>query len=131
MSMRTSEPLAAMLLLAALAGCHHTPSGPDRNGNRTDVPVAKDNTPRIACAINGGAMAANACTVARDPDGVLTIRDPDGGFHRLRPSKDGFTTADGAGWAKVTPLDSGMIEVAIGGDRYRLPVTMRGAAGTP
>src|SRR5512146_1883970 len=98
MSTRTSR-LAAIALLALVAGCHRPPPGPDKNGNRVEAPIAaKSETPRVACAIDGGAMVENACTVETAPDGILTVRNPDGGFHRLRPTNDGsaVAAADGA-----------------------------------
>ena len=132
--MRTSERLLAVALLALAAGCHRPPSGPDKDGNRLEAPIAaKEETPRIACATDGGEMVENGCTVETGADGVLTIRNPDGGFHRLRPTSDGsgVVTADGAGGAQVAIVDGGTIEVTIGDDRYRLPATIKGAAGKP
>ena len=55
---------------------------------------------------------------------VLVLRHPDGGFRRLLVTKDGIVAADGAETAKVTPIDKGMIEVALGANRYRLPATI-------
>ena len=70
-----------------------------------------------------------ACTVERstDRDGmVLTIREPDGGFRRLRVTRDGrgVVAADGAEPARVSVRDATSIDVAIGTDRYRLPATI-------
>ena len=134
MSMPTSERLAALALLALIAGCHRPPPGPDQNGNRVDAPIAaKEATPRVACATGGGEMTENGCTVETGADGILTVRNPDGGFHRLRPTSDGsgVAAADGAGRAQVVILDGGTIEVTIGDDRYRLPATIKGLVGKP
>ena len=57
---------------------------------------------------------------------MLTLRHPDGGFRRLRIVRDGrgLVSADGAEEAKLAIIDKGLIEVAIGADRYRLPATV-------
>lgn len=87
----------------------------------------------IPCARGEGALAPD-CTIDRTPtqDGViLTIHHPDGGFRRLKIARDGrgVIAADGAQPAKVTVTGAHEIEVAIGGDRYRLPATVGGASG--
>lgn len=75
----------------------------------------------IACAPQGATDFTRACTLERTGDTVI-VRNPDGGFHRLLVAGDGnVTAADGAEAAQVTARTSGEIEVAIGGDRYRLP----------
>ena len=61
-------------------------------------------------------------------DGLyLTLRHPDGGFRRLLVTNDGrgVIAADGAEKAEVTPLAPDLIEVELGGARYRLPATVR------
>jgi hypothetical protein len=61
-------------------------------------------------------------------DGLsLTVRAPNGGFRRLLVTKDGrgVIAADGAVPARVCPVSANRIEVAIAGDRYRLPATVR------
>ncbi|HEU4958786.1 MAG TPA: hypothetical protein VFT56_00115 [Sphingomonas sp.] len=62
---------------------------------------------------------------------MLVVRNPDGGFHRLQVTHDGrgVIAADGAESAKVTIVEAGTIEVAIGGDRYRLPAVVKGQSG--
>jgi len=56
------------------------------------------------------------------------VHKPDGGFRRLLVVKGGrgVVAADGAEPAKVTIVADHQIEVAIGGDRFRLPATMKG-----
>jgi hypothetical protein len=58
---------------------------------------------------------------------LLTVRHPDGGFRKLQVVKDGrgVIAADGADIAKVTPLAAKEIEVALSGDRYRIPATVK------
>ena len=86
--------------------------------------------PKIACASPGAAEFAAVCTLDRTetPNGViLTLRHPDGAFHRLQITRDGrgVIAADGAEPAKVTPIAANRIEVELGGARYRLPATVR------
>jgi hypothetical protein len=85
---------------------------------------------RILCATRGQSGVAPDCTLERSagPEGaILTIRHPDGGFRRLAIAKDGrgVVAADGAEPAVVTPLSDGLIEVALGDARYRLPATVK------
>lgn len=131
MSTRISSAVSLSLLLAA---CGEQTT--DRNvlaqveaQQRRDV----ENDGRIVCAQHGSADFARVCTVDRvnGADGlVLTVSHPDGSFHRLLVTRDGrgVVAADGAEKAVVTILGPGSIEVALGGDRYRLPATVKGAA---
>ena len=111
--MRISNP--ALLLLSALliSGCG------EQSG---DLPIQAD---AIPCAIGEGAAMAEGCSVERttSTDGtLLTIRQPDGGFHRLRVAADGaISSADGAELAQATPVGDGRIDVTVGNGRYRLP----------
>ena len=130
MSTRISSAILLSLLLAA---CSEQTT--DRNvlaqveaKQRSDA----ENDGRIVCAQHGSADFARVCTVDRvnGADGlVLTVSHPDGSFHRLLVTKDGrgVVAADGAENAVVTVLGPGSIEVALGGDRYRLPATVKGA----
>jgi hypothetical protein len=82
----------------------------------------------IECATAGGDFT-RGCTVERreGPDGLtLTIRNERGGFRRVLLPRDGSgaRAADGAERAQVTVIADGRAEVAIGGDRYRLPAAM-------
>lgn len=83
----------------------------------------------IDCAQRGTAFT-RTCTVDRQTgdDGlVLTVRHLDGAFHRLLVTKDGrgVVAADGAEQAIVSVIGDGRIEIALGGDRYRLPATIK------
>jgi hypothetical protein len=63
------------------------------------------------------------------PEGTtLTIHHPDGGFRRLLVATDGrgVIAADGADQAVVSVVADNRIEVALAGDRYRLPATVKG-----
>ena len=117
--------LIPVLLLGA---CDRRPS-PDVLANvEAEQRTAAADAGRIECAIGTAPIAAD-CTVERTTDGndtILTLRQPDGGFHRLRITRDGrgVVAADGAEAAKVTVIANNRIEVAIGGARYRLPATI-------
>ena len=85
---------------------------------------------RIECAPPGADTFSYSCAIdmVQSQDGLfLTIRHPDGGFRRLLVTRDGrgVVAADGAEQTQVTTLAPDLIEVAIGGARYRLPATVR------
>lgn len=132
MSLRISEAGAALALLA-LAGC-----GPSATTNaqqakaEQDAEKHADAEGRIPCALGGSDRFDLRCSIDRvnSQDGlVLVVRHPDGGFHRLRVTRDGrgVVAADGASVASVTVIDKDAIEVAIDDARYRLPATVKGA----
>ncbi len=115
--MRTSEHrLVAIVLIALSAACSSSPEA----GAGTGVAA-------VPCA-RGDEALASRCTVERTttPAGpVLTLRAPDGGFHRLLVVRDGrgLVAADGAEPAAIVIVGPRLIDVGIGGDRYRLPAT--------
>lgn len=120
MSTRISSAAAAIFLLS---GCGDGAADPSA------IPAA-DDASAIDCAPPGQQDFARVCTVdrMRDDEGlILTLRQPDGGFHRLRVTTDGrgVVAADGAEEAAVGVIDGNRIEVAIGGARYRLPATVK------
>lgn len=126
--------LAVTALLAALAGCSEERAA-ERQAEALVERSAAVAPERVACAHAGEAPAPD-CTVDRErgKDGlILTVRHPDGAFRRLAVATDGrgVVAADGAEPARVTILDADAIEVAIGGDRYRLPATVRAGAAAP
>ena len=119
--MRTSSALAVLLL----AGCG---SNPGSTGGAT---AAKDTGERVACA-HGAVALTKDCVVERTTGErglVLTLRHPDGAFRRLLVTKDGrgVVAADGSQPARVSVEGEG-IAVAIGGDHYLLPATVKGGA---
>ena len=104
------------LLTLTLAAC--SAGAPDKD----------DRGETIACALDGAADFAQACSVerARASGGLmLIVRHPNGGFRRLQVTSDGrgVVAADGAD-AVASALAGGLLEVSIDGDRYRLPVTV-------
>lgn len=122
MSMRISDAVLPLLLVITACG------GGSDDPRVAAGAVAETQTAlgRIACTL-GGAVKKD-CTVERSAtaDGqMLTLRGPDGGFHRVQVDADGrgLAAADGAGPAVVTRAGDGTIEIVVGGDHYRLPVT--------
>lgn len=118
--------LVAVLLLV---GCDPKPDPAVLANIEAEQRAAADDAGRIECAADPAAPLAADCTIERtaDRDGtLLTLRQPDGGFHRLRIAGDGrgVVAADGSEAAKVTVVGDNRIEVAIGGARYRLPATV-------
>jgi len=111
--------MRALPLLLVLTACGET--SPAGNGA-----ASTGDDGRIECRI-GEAPFERVCTVERAGD-QLTIRKPDGGFRRLLAVTDGrgVVAADGAEPARVTLIDGGRIEVAIGGDAFRLPARVQG-----
>lgn len=107
-----------VLLACALPGCGEQPA-------EQPAPPADDRG-RIACVPPGESEFREICTVDRlvDEKGVvLTLRLPDGGFHRLRvdPNGDAIVAADGMRPARVSSIGPQGIEVMIGDARFRLP----------
>ncbi|WP_197021248.1 hypothetical protein [Sphingomonas sp. UNC305MFCol5.2] len=125
---------AALLWTLLLAACGSPPvenAAEPGHARNQSAATAQPESPKIDCASPGDTDLAPACTLDRTetPDGViLTLRHPDGAFHRLLITRDGrgVIAADGAEPAKVTPLGPDRIQVELGGARYRLPATVRG-----
>jgi hypothetical protein len=90
------------------------------------APPAAGPGAKIDCAVDGTVVLERRCTLERTPEGLLTLRSPSGSFRRLVETGDGrIVAADGAEPATVKPLGRDLIEVSVGGDRYRLPVRTR------
>ena len=128
--MRISDPwwLAGALTLAGCSGGQE-----ERQAAAQNSPAAEQKPGLVIdCALAGASALARACTVEQSGAGdavILTVRHPDGGFRRLQVTQDGHgvAAADGAQPASVTIAGDRQIEVAVDGDRYRLPATV----GTP
>ncbi len=113
-------------LLLALAACSGSDATPER-ATRAEGSSGEDN---IACALAGSQAFAPVCAVEQgqgEEGAILTLLHPDGGFRRLLIAQDGrgVVSADGIDLATVTPVADALIEVAVGGDRYRLPATVK------
>ena len=116
--MRISSAL--FLLLPLLAGCDRR--APDASA----IPGGNAEEGRIACALAGSTSFERRCGVDRtrtDEGVILTLHQPDGGFHRLRIVDDGrgLVAADGAEPIRVKVAGKDGIEVTAGGTRFRLP----------
>lgn len=79
----------------------------------------------------GATAFARDCSLARmtSSEGtVLVVGRDDTGYRRLLITTDGrgVVAADGVDAANVTIVGDGQIEVAIGGDRFRLPADTDG-----
>jgi len=120
-------------LVAVLAsGCSSEP------GRATEEALAKSDVQasdsgRVECAVEGETAFMRVCTLDRiaGADGtILVLRHPSGGFRRLMTTDDGrgVIAADGADVAAVSVIGGGEIEVALAGDRYRLPATVKATA---
>jgi len=118
--------LAGCLLLAACGG------ESDKLGNDVQPTQAQPSAPvddgKADCAIGVDAAWARDCLIERAGE-MLTIRHPDGGFRRFRVLADGrgLEAADGAEMARLQIVEAGLVEIRIGGDRYRLPVKVAGS----
>lgn len=123
------ERRLALIAVLLLAGCDRTADPTVLANIEADQRAAADDAGRIECAAEAARPLAADCTIERTVDNestLLTLRQPDGGFHRLRIAHDGrgVVAADGSEAAKVTVVGDDRIEVAIGGARYRLPATV-------
>jgi len=97
-------------------------------GPESSTAAADDN--RIDCLLAGTSAFERSCTVERsdsEAGRILTVRKPDGGFRRFLVTADGrgVSAADGAEQPEVTIVADDAIEVAIGGDVFRLPTMIR------
>ena len=111
------------VLCLALTQCGQPASGPHQVQQLPDIPHAQAATPHFPCA-TGTAPLRPDCTAERTRTAqgwIVTLRHPDGHFRRLKVGDDGtVAAADGAEPARATTA-GGEIEVAVAGDRYRLP----------
>ena len=119
--------LAALLLL--LGSCGDPDAATERALARGQEQA--DEAGLVDCAVEGAAGFERACTIERlsGPEGTsLVLHHPSGGFRRLLVASDGrgVVAADGADPALVSILADDRIEVAVAGDRYRLPARVKG-----
>jgi hypothetical protein len=130
MSTRIFSSLLAAFLLAACEQADLVPNKIAEAKQEAHQEAVKKADGRIECAPPGAETFSYGCAIdmVQSQDGLfLTVRHPDGGFRRLLVTKDGrgVVAADGAEQTMVTTLAPDLIEVAIGGARYRLPATVR------
>ena len=130
MSMRHVSLFVLIGTLSACGGGQETPSKSGLEQVEAESRVKAAENGAIDCAVGGSTDFKRTCQVEREiasGELVLTIRHEDGGFRRLRVLKDGrgVVAADGAEPAVVHALGANAIEVTVGGDRYRLPATVK------
>ena len=109
--MRVAASLALLLLAA---GC----------GREQQQEAASVAAPGFECATDGASEYSTGCTLERAAatgGAILTLRSPTGSFRRLRITNGKVAAADGSEPARTIGGDAKWIEVAIGGDRYRIP----------
>ena len=129
MSLRLVSVFVMAFAVAACGGREESPkSGLEQVEAEARAQAAENGA--IDCAIAGSTDFKRNCQVEREITAgelILTIRHEDGGFRRLRVLKDGrgVVAADGAEPAVVQTLGTNAIEVTVGGDRYRLPATVK------
>ena len=120
---------ACALLLAS--GCNGAPD----NGALAEAEAHGSNEAlkdgRIECALEGAKAFDRTCTIDEMSGAdatILVMGKPDVGYRRLQIATDGrgVIAADGSEPAKVAIVGDGVIEVAVGGDRYRLPANTKG-----
>lgn len=130
--MRISDRLvvAAVLLLTG-CGQQGAPTGnvaAPAAGEPDQASDAKADE-RVLCA-QGSDSLRRDCTLEQTETArglIVTVRHPDGAFHRLLVTQDGpgVVAADGAEPAHVSTAGAQSIDVSIGTDRYRLPATIK------
>lgn len=121
---------SALLLPLALAACEKQTDTQVLANVEAQQGDQANEEGRVNCATGGSGEFKRVCDVDREesPRGLLlTLRNPDGGFHRVLVTDDGrgVIAADGAEKAQVTIVRKDEIEVALGGDSYRLPATVK------
>jgi hypothetical protein len=123
-----STRISSALLFLLLASCGREPSNTLAEVEAQAQADAAEHG-RILCAQDGATLKRDCALEQTQGQGglLLTVRHPDGAFHRLQVTTDGrgVIAADGAEAAKVTVVGTDGIEVALGGDRYRLPATIK------
>lgn len=130
MSLRISSALVPALILAGCGGEQVANQSALAEAETESRAKAADDG-RLDCMPAGQTAFQRACTIdqTRDADGqlVLTINHPDGSFRRLLVTGDGrgVIAADGAEAAQVATINPREIEVTLGGNRYRLPATVK------
>ena len=112
----------ALSLLATLAACSAGEEAPKGRG--------------IDCAVGGSDKFLPECFVEDSRVGerrFLTVRNKSGAFRRFEmvDGGRGVIAADGADEAVVKWSAEGVLEVAVGGDRYRFPARMKSDAPQP
>lgn len=109
MCLRTSSTLVALAFLAACGSESLPPPGDE-----------------IFCAIGAGADFSPVCTLEQVGGGQIVLHHPDGGFRRLThdPASGALASLDGADPLMLESATEGLVQFALGADRYRIPQSM-------
>ncbi len=133
MSMRISKSFCTPLLLAALAACSGSDSGPTQQaeGGGAAKQAAADG--KVECALAGATAFERICSteqISTNGSILLVLRHPDGGFRRFNILTDGrgLAAADGFDDTRISLLEGSMIELSSGDDKYRLPAQIKNSA---
>ncbi|HET9628789.1 MAG TPA: hypothetical protein VFP14_04820 [Novosphingobium sp.] len=110
--------IATVALALLVAGCSKQQAQPAAEPRET-----------IACALGSEATFEQVCSLERADRGgekLYVVHHPDGGFRSFTVLANGagLAAADGAEQTTQT-LTGNQLEVAVGGDRYRFPVTAK------
>ena len=121
---------AALAALGLMVACSPGQPAGNRSLARAEAQqrAAAEDDGTVLCA-RGDAGLTRTCSVEQTATNrglMLTLRQPDGSFHRLLATRDGrgLVAADGAEPARVAVVGPDLIEVAVARDRYRLPATI-------
>lgn len=126
--------VSSVLLCGFLVACGSSDDGASL-AEQTDAAIdGGQGDSKIDCAPAGATRFLKDCRIDRvaGANGLeLTVHHPDGSFRRLLVTDDGrgVVAADGAAPAIVSIQGDNLIEVKVENDRYRLPATVKGAAG--
>ena len=120
-----------LLALVALTGCNRASDNSDLAEAEARGSREAAGNGRIECALEGAKLFDRTCTVQEmsgEAGTILVVGRGDVGYRRLQITTDGrgVVSADGSEQATVTIVGEGMIEVAIGADKYRLPADTGG-----
>ncbi len=131
---KQSPGLARGRAFGVLLGCFMLTACGDSGSGLVDSGMTEDEAREIPCALDGESGFDTTCTrtlVPGEEGNQLILEGPDGSFRRFTILTDGrgLEATDGAQEPVIRILDNASIEVAIGGDRYRLPAKLRGTVG--
>lgn len=112
---------AASLMLAACDSATSTAPSPNA------VASASPAGPAITCATGGSTTLGPGCMLERLAGGAeIVLYHPDGGFRRLtrNPETGELVAKDGAELLVVEERSADMVQLAVAGDRYRIPLAL-------
>ena len=133
MSMPISKSFCTPLLLAALAACSGSDSGPTEQAEGEAAAKQAASDGKVECALAGATAFERTCSteqISTNGSILLVLRHPDGGFRRFNILTDGrgLAAADGFDDTRISLLEDSMIELSSGDDKYRLPAQIKNPA---